>query len=371
MTEKRGTGTEYGQNKLKDRTENYDNATNEKNPKSKLKLLSALIIAIIGVGALYPVVFSDHKTPAEKNEEIIALNANGISIEDNKENKVNVQPAVSDADFDDTAPPTNPSADVISAEKPVAPENLPDEDVQGSSSPNNDSEELLLDIAAPANASADTIPTEKSVDHANEAEKLLDEDVQGIANAVINDSMVKATEEAQKVSHTDIPHQEYEASKFGISGESTPVPAAVQREKSQPKQSSVEQLATIVPDTASTDLNSDDSLKNYTGQSSEAVFHVQSQNTVYVYGTFAAKVYLLPMAKGEKINAYLSDSKGWEVSQLPGNILRIKRAQNKADWSDATDLFLVAGKRTYTLILQAVDQPKLRTDSLRYVEPTT
>ncbi|OTA14237.1 hypothetical protein Xvie_03895 [Xenorhabdus vietnamensis] len=229
-----------------------------------------------------------------------------------------------------TATPTNPSVDVISAEKPVAPENLPDEDAQSSVSSNSNSKELLLDIAAPANSSADAIPTEKPIDHASEAEKLPDEDVQGIANAVINDSMVKATEEAQKASHTDTPFLEYEASKSGISGESTPAPSAVQQEQVQPEQSSVEQLTTIVPDTASTDLNSDDSLKNYTGQSSEAVFHVQSQNTVYVYGTFAAKVYLLPMAKGEKINAYLSDSKGWEVSQLPGNILRIKRAQNKA-----------------------------------------
>lgn len=79
-------------------------------------------------------------------------------------------------------------------------------------------------------------------------------------------------------------------------------------------------------------------------------------------------MYLLPIGKNEKINAYLSDARGWEVNQLPGDILRIKRSPRESEWSDATDLFLVVGKRTYTIILQAVDQPQMRTDSLRYVD---
>ncbi|HCL5581146.1 TPA: hypothetical protein N2N40_002574, partial [Citrobacter freundii] len=97
MTEKRGTGTEYGQEKLKDRADNYDLAADEKKPKSKLKLLGVLIIAIIGVGALYPVVFGGSKTPAEKTEDVITLNSDGVSVGDNV---TTTQPAVAKVDAD-------------------------------------------------------------------------------------------------------------------------------------------------------------------------------------------------------------------------------------------------------------------------------
>ena len=407
MTEKRGTGNEYGQDKLKDRAENYDLAGDEKKPKSKLKVLGILIVTLIGAGALYPVVFGGNTTPAEKSEEVVALNSNGVSVEDSK---TSIPPAVSDADkaaadkaaadkaaadkaaadkaaadkaAADKAAADKAAADKVAADKAAADKaaadkasadkatNDPDKELPAilhSSTPDKavgsfdaDAESRLLDIAAPANPSAEIVSAEQVRQKATG--KLPPEDVKGIADAVIHDPTVKATDEAKKVSELGATVEHYDASKFGIganSGSATnPSPT------SQPAQQVVNSVA------PSENPSSEEMLKSYTGQSTEAFYHTQSQNTVYVYGSFAAKVYLLPLGKNEKINAYLSDAKGWELTQLPGNILRIKRSANKANWSDATDLFLVAGKRTYTLILQAVDQPKLRTDSLRYLEPTT
>ncbi|HCL5580906.1 TPA: hypothetical protein N2N40_002333, partial [Citrobacter freundii] len=227
-----------------------------------------------------------------------------------------------------------------------------------------DAEQRLLDNAAPMNPSTEIVSAEKVQQHAKG--QLPPEDVKGIAEAVIHDPTVKATDEAKKVSQTGTKIEQFDAGKFGIGIGADTSSSAVQQPRSVQHLQPVQQV--VQTRELTSDLNSDDMLKSYTGQSSEVPYHSQSQNTVYVYGSFAAKVYLLPIGKNEKINAYLSDSKGWEVSQLPGDILRIKRSYNKSDWSDATDLFLVAGKRTYTLILQGVDQPKLRTDSLRYVE---
>ncbi|WP_320386025.1 hypothetical protein [Klebsiella oxytoca] len=405
MTEKRGTGTEYGQDKLKDRADNYDLAADEKKPKSKLKLIGVLIIAIIGVGALYPVLFGGSRTPAEKTEEVVALNSDGVSVEDNESPK----PIVTNADTDkaaadkaaadkaaadkaaadkaaadkaaadkaaadkaaadkaaaDKAAADKAAADKVAADKVAADKVTADKaaaDISEKTSDIDEGEQRLLDNAAPLTPSTEIVPAEKVQQHVTG--QLPPEDVKGIADAVIHDPTVKATDEAKKVSQTGTEIEQFDAAKFGI-GTNTVSPA-VQQSRSVQHLQPVQQ---VVENTEqSSDLNSDDMLKSYTGQSSEVPYHSQSQNTVYVYGSFAAKVYLLPIGKNEKINAYLSDSKGWEVSQLPGDILRIKRSYNKSDWSDATDLFLVAGKRTYTLILQGVDQPKLRTDSLRYVE---
>ncbi|EIZ1085924.1 hypothetical protein MPI44_004472 [Klebsiella oxytoca] len=393
MTEKRGTGTEYGQEKLKDRADNYDLAADEKKPKSKLKLLGVIIIAIIGVGALYPVVFGGSKTPAEKTEDVITLNSDGVSVGDNV---TTTQPAVAKVDADkatndkaatdkaaadkaaadkaatdkaaaDKAAADKAAADKAAADKAAADKAAADKATHDISVNSSDAEQRLLDNAAPMNPSTEIVSAEKVQQHAKG--QLPPEDVKGIADAVIHDPTVKATDEAKKVSQTGTKIEQFDAGKFGIgigADTSDTSPSAVQQPRSVQHLQPVQQV--VQNRELTSDLNSDDMMKSYTGQSSEVSYHSQSQNTVYVYGSFAAKVYLLPIGRNEKINAYLSDSKGWEVSQLPGDILRIKRSYNKSDWSDATDLFLVAGKRTYTLILQGVDQPKLRTDSLRYVE---
>ncbi|MGF9638019.1 hypothetical protein AAGK31_10970 [Klebsiella pneumoniae] len=385
MTEKRGTGTEYGQDKLKDRADNYDLTADEKKPRSKLKLLGVLIVAIIGVGALYPVVFGGNKTPAEKTEEVIALNSDGLSVGENETtnqkdaadkaaaDKAAADKAAADKAAADKAAADKAAADKAAADKAVADKAAADKAAADKAAADKaaadktdsytDAEHRLLDNAAPLNPTTEIVSAEKVQEHATG--QLPPEDVKGIADAVIHDPTVKATDEAKKVSQNGTKIQQFDAGKFGIGADSSS--AVIQQPRSNQHLQPVQK---VVEDTEqSSGLNSDDILKSYTGQSSEVSYHSQSQNTVYVYGSFAAKVYLLPLGKNEKINAYLSDPKGWEVSQLPGDILRIKRSINKSEWSDATDLFLVAGKRTYTLILQGVDQPKLRTDSLRYIDP--
>ncbi|MBC4399103.1 histone H1-like repetitive region-containing protein [Klebsiella pneumoniae] len=400
MTEKRGTGTEYGQDKLKDRADNYDLAADEKKPRAKLKLLGVLIVAIIGVGALYPVLFGGSKPPAEKTEEVIALNSDGLPVGENETtnqkdaadkaaadkaaadkaaadkaaadkaaadkaaaDKAAADKAAADKAAADKAAADKAAADKAAADKAAADKAAADKAAADKTDSYTDAEHRLLDNAAPLNPTTEIVSAEKVQEHATG--QLPPEDVKGIADAVIHDPTVKATDEAKKVSQNGTEIQQFDAGKFGIGADSSS--AVIQQPRSNQHQQPIQKV--VEDKEQSSGLNSDDILKSYTGQSSEVSYHSQSQNTVYVYGSFAAKVYLLPLGKNEKINAYLSDPKGWEVSQLPGDILRIKRSINKSEWSDATDLFLVAGKRTYTLILQGVDQPKLRTDSLRYIDP--
>ncbi|MGH5012718.1 histone H1-like repetitive region-containing protein [Klebsiella pneumoniae] len=395
MTEKRGTGTEYGQDKLKDRADNYDLAADEKKPRAKLKLLGVLIVAIIGVGALYPVLFGGSKPPVEKTEEVIALNSDGLPVGENETtnqkdaadkaaadkaaadkaaadkaaadkaaaDKAAADKAATDKAAADKAAADKAAADKAAADKAAADKAAADKAAADKTDSYTDAEHRLLDNAAPLNPTTEIVSAEKVQEHATG--QLPPEDVKGIADAVIHDPTVKATDEAKKVSQNGTEIQQFDAGKFGIGADSSS--AVIQQPRSNQHQQPIQKV--VEDKEQSSGLNSDDILKSYTGQSSEVSYHSQSQNTVYVYGSFAAKVYLLPLGKNEKINAYLSDPKGWEVSQLPGDILRIKRSINKSEWSDATDLFLVAGKRTYTLILQGVDQPKLRTDSLRYIDP--
>ncbi|HBQ2852474.1 TPA: histone H1-like repetitive region-containing protein [Klebsiella pneumoniae] len=390
MTEKRGTGTEYGQDKLKDRADNYDLAADEKKPRAKLKLLGVLIVAIIGVGALYPVLFGGSKPPAEKTEEVIALNSDGLPVGENETtnqkdaadkaaadkaaadkaaadkaaaDKAAADKAAADKAAADKAAADKAAADKAAADKAAADKAAADKAAADKTDSYTDAEHRLLDNAAPLNPTTEIVSAEKVQEHATG--QLPPEDVKGIADAVIHDPTVKATDEAKKVSQNGTEIQQFDAGKFGIGADSSS--AVIQQPRSNQHQQPIQKV--VEDKEQSSGLNSDDILKSYTGQSSEVSYHSQSQNTVYVYGSFAAKVYLLPLGKNEKINAYLSDPKGWEVSQLPGDILRIKRSINKSEWSEATDLFLVAGKRTYTLILQGVDQPKLRTDSLRYIDP--
>ncbi|MFT2261537.1 hypothetical protein ACMWL1_16300, partial [Escherichia coli] len=263
----------------------------------------------------------------------------------------------------DKAAADKAAADKAAADKAAADKAAADKAAADKTDSYTDAEHRLLDNAAPLNPTTEIVSAEKVQEHATG--QLPPEDVKGIADAVIHDPTVKATDEAKKVSQNATEIQQFDAGKFGIGADSSS--AVIQQPRSIQHQQPIQKV--VEDKEQSSGLNSDDILKSYTGQSSEVSYHSQSQNTVYVYGSFAAKVYLLPLGKNEKINAYLSDPKGWEVSQLPGDILRIKRSINKSEWSDATDLFLVAGKRTYTLILQGVDQPKLRTDSLRYIDP--
>lgn len=457
MTEKRGTGENYGKEILNDRAEKYDSSVESKKtkPKSKLKLLAVMLISLIGVGALYPVVFGGKTTPKDKMEEIVAVNASGNPLENGdpekaaadkaaddkaeadrlaaelaeKEKKAAHKVAVEKAEADkkaaaekvladkaeaERAASKQRAADIAASEKAeqeradalleksapdensvaksasdvgtltgAAESNLPPSVVAGTlkaasdiNSNGSQAEETLIDLAAPANPSAELPPSAAIVSAANS--KLPDSDSRSIAKAVINDPTVKSTYETVKVSGEGHETHQYNPSDYGLNNNDAPNPISGPVQKPdyyqphnrmqynpQPSMQAAQVPSHVEP---SKEQTGNDATRNYVGQSSEVGYEIQNQNTVYVYGTFAAKVYLLPLAKGEKINAYLTDKDGWVVNHLPGDILRIERSSNRAKWSAATDLFLVAGKRTYTLILQAVDDPSQRTDSLRYKE---
>ncbi|MEX9216644.1 hypothetical protein AB7Z50_20380 [Providencia rettgeri] len=67
MTEKRGTGAEYGQEILRERSAEAD--TPEPTKKvSKKTVLSVIVAAIIAGGAMTAVILTSDKTPAEKVE---------------------------------------------------------------------------------------------------------------------------------------------------------------------------------------------------------------------------------------------------------------------------------------------------------------
>jgi len=454
MTDKRGTGVDYGQEKLQARAENFDSDVNSetKKPKSKLSVLGVIIVAIIGVGALYPVVFGGKQTPKEKVEEVVPVKPDGTpdlnstihtasdagnSFEKASADKASADKAAADkASADkaaadkaaadkaaadkaaadkaaadkaaadkkaaDTAATVTAAADkaaadtaaadtagtvtagtvtaaadkavaekstdategVASKEDPIVTKKAPGSTLSHSNSPEQD----LLDIAAPSNPTSEILPSDKVVS-TSPSNQLPAEDVKGIAKAVVSDPTVKATDEAQAEASTSSnsvkPFRDYDASKFGIGSGVT----VKQRSNSQNEVPNSPPQQVLPNDNDPAQLNEPGTIKNYVGQTSEVTYEKQSQNTVYLYGQFAAKVYLLPLNKGESINYYLTDKKGWDVKLLPGNILRINRSSDKAAWTDATDLFLVAGKRTYSMILQAVERPQDRTDSLVFATP--
>lgn len=459
MTEKRGTGTDYGQEKLKQRSEESSELNETIQAKKKVGFKKIAVIALVsavGVGSLYPVFFGGNGTPKERTDEVVAIDSKGTLIENGDSAKATADKQADDQavaaqlaaeksaaekeaikkaeaeklaaekkakeekerldkadqerrdsearaaaiaesekagkDHSETGnaivagglsgAASGKSSDAVSGAVPAADDNA---SVPAVGNPNAESEAKLIELAAPASPSADTPPATQVV--STTTSKLPASDEKGIAAAVVNDPTVKATDEAKAqardiVANSDQP-KPFDASKFGLDEQ----PANAANEAGEPhnripqgyapQQQQVSQLERLQrmqqlernrkPNPGSVDV-----LKNYTGQSQEVEYGVQQQHTIFLYDdTFAAKVYLLPLEKGVKINAYLTDSQGWTVSQLPGNILRISRSANRSKWTDATDLFLIAGKRTYTLILQAVDQPVLRTDTLRFVEPKT
>ncbi|EOC0011571.1 hypothetical protein ACI0X9_003255 [Cronobacter turicensis] len=491
MTDKRETGADYGHEEVKDRNENYESEVDSaaKKPKPKKNLFWTFVIAIIGVGALYPVFFDGKHTPKDKVEEVIPVNPDGTpdhiiesssALQPNNvavvssanavssdqvssdraaadkatadkaaadkaaadkaasdkaaadkaaSDKAAADKAAADKAASDKAAADKAAADKAASDKAAADNAADDKDVADKASkesattaipehteslagvaqdkagpPSSEayrissplheatdydsshSEQKLLDIASPSNPTADVIPSDRVVHNAN-SDELPEEDVKGIAKAVVSDPTVKATDEAQatvntsdasKTARTPAPgehtDQQYDPTKFGMGAEEMPSTSLkvqyLNDKQPQPQpqpRPQQEQLIQLENDPAQ--LNEPGTIKNYVGRSSEVVYEKQAQNTIYLYGKFAAKVYLLQLSKGETISSYLTDTKGWEVRQLPGNILRINRSDDRTAWTDATDLFLVAGKRTYSFILQAVERPQDRTDSLVFTTP--
>lgn len=326
MTEVRETVNDKIEEHLKGSAEKNSIEIEEKKPKAKMKIIGALIISIIGVGALSPIFFSGQEE-SDKIEEFVVPNSDNISNTDILPTDTAVAADINkkaDVDKSDGIP-------AISAES---------------------AEQQLLDNAAPMAPSIDIIPAEQIAQNKPSPEG---SPISASAEIPAPTVATGETNVAQAVPQTE----PYDPTKFGIdSADLGPQP---QIQQPQPP--------VIVSVEKSDDSKDGDTLRNYTGQITDTVYKDRSQNTIYVYGNLTTKVFLLPLGENEAINAFLSDSKGWQVSQTPGSILRISRAGDKANWSNVTDLFLVTDKHTYSLILHAVDDPKLRTDSLRYIDP--
>ncbi|MER3364783.1 hypothetical protein ABQD47_09185 [Providencia rettgeri] len=368
MTEKRGTGAEYGQEIFRERSAEAD--TPEPTKKvSKKTVLSVIVAAIIAGGAMTAVILTSDKTPAEKVEAMsVNIGNDGVALTDKvKEDIENSGTQAHESELtnaeavttDSKNEPQTPALEIAELKKNSLPE---------TKTP------VEAEVVEPVMPTAEILPAEDVVKAEQSApiaasnEREYDPAKFGIAEenspeADVSPSLggdVKAAPVAEEQAKAELPAPE-------------PVPTPVPTQAAEPapagspepiRPERVELPATNQFAQPMTMTGSD---LNYTGSALKVEYKAQQQDTVYLYSTFAAKIFLLPTDKGENISAYLSDEKGWQLKLLPGGILRVQRSENKASWSQATDLFIVAGKRTYSLILQGVGEPGQRTDSLRYI----
>ncbi|WP_272570154.1 hypothetical protein [Providencia sp. PROV255] len=363
MTEKRGTGADYGQEILRERSAEAD--TPEPTKKvSKKTVLSVIVAAIIAGGAMTAVILTSDKTPAEKVEALsVDISNDGIALTENVKADIEnsgtqtSEPALTNAEAvktDSENAPETPALEIAQLKKNSLPETETPVEVEAVEPVKPTAEVLPAeDIVKGAQSAPEATNNEREYDPAKFG---ITEDKSPDADfATSQGSDVKTASVADPASvapaQTDRPESLPEANPV-----STPAPEPIRLERVElPATNQFAQPLTMT----GSDLN-------YTGSALKVEYKAQQQDTVYLYSTFAAKIFLLPTDKGENINAYLSDEKGWQLKLLPGGILRVQRSDNKASWSQATDLFIVAGKRTYSLILQGVGEPGQRTDSLRY-----
>ncbi|MEX9997022.1 hypothetical protein AB7W88_02975 [Providencia vermicola] len=365
MTEKRGTGADYGQEILRERSAEAD--TPEPTKKvSKKTVLSVIVAAIIAGGAMTAVILTSDKTPAEKVEALsVDIGNDGVALTEKV--KADIENSGTQA-----SEPAQPNTEAVKTDSENAQETpaLEISQLKKNSLPET---EMPVEVEAvePVKPTAEVLPAE---------------------------DIVKGAQSAPEATNSE---REYDLTKFGIAVDKSPVADVAPLQGGDVKMAPVADPASVDPDQAelttpapvaapapaptpapepirlervelpatnqyAQPLTMTGSDLNYTGSALKVEYKAQQQDTVYLYSTFAAKIFLLPTDKGENISAYLSDEKGWQLKLLPGGILRVQRSDNKATWSQATDLFIVAGKRTYSLILQGVGEPGQRTDSLRY-----
>lgn len=372
MAEKRGTGAEYGQEILRERSAEAD--TTEPTKKvSKKTVLSVIVAAIIAGGAMTAVILTSDKTPAEKVEALsVDISNDGIALTEKVKADIEnsgtqasepVLPNVEAATTDSKSAPETPALEIAQLKKNSEPETETPVEVEATEPVKPTAEVLPAeDVVKGAQSEPEATNNEREYDPAKfgidvdkspeaGAAPLLDGDVK--AAPVVDPAMV-APAQVELPAPPPAPTQSPSPTQV-IAQAPTPAPIRLERVELP----ATNQFAQPLTMTGS-DLN-------YTGSALKVEYKAQQQDTVYLYSTFAAKVFLLPTDKGENISAYLSDEKGWQLKLLPGGILRVQRSENKASWSQATDLFIVAGKRTYSLILQGVGEPGQRTDSLRYI----
>lgn len=393
-----------------------------KKPKSKKTKVAIFIIAVLGLGVLSPFVLPILDTPAERVSDVVELNNDGVSAREAEAVDQKMQHAAKIAKntsaravistnttekvetvVDETLE-TLPT--VVQADSKASPENaeivpaavavidstdmlpfaaqenantLVDDQktpIQSEDKTAASAEDLILSSAMPATDNATpAVPSEiastPTVTTNIPSQPTIQPDISTASGKDITSIGQSIEPSAKDETLGDIeskPSQQYKPEDFGITDEQIQQVQAAEIQNHL-RQSRVNNQALGEYGQAYRVDESNNQLKNYVGEAKEAEYQMQDQNTVYLYSNFAAKIYLLPLDKNDTVNAYLSDPKGWEVKLLPGGIFRINRSDDKAKWTQATDLFIIAGKRTYTIILQGVGEPSIRTDSLRYHLP--
>lgn len=367
MADKRGTGAEYGQEILRERSAEAG-APEPSKKVSKKTVLSVVVATIIAGGAMTAVILTSDKTPAEKVEALsVDISNDGVALTDKV--KEDIQNSGSQA-----VGSSLPVSEAVTTESENTPETpaLEIAQPQKISSPETESPDETVP-AATAAPSTEVIPAEEVVKEAQSAAEVSSNDrefdpakfglpedkAQGAE--VVPEQVDNVKPAAVATTAPTAPSSTIAAPASVVVPAPVPVPDPVRLERVElPATNSFAQNQVVT----GSDLN-------YTGSALKVEYKAQQQDTIYLYNTFAAKIFLLPTDKGDDISAYLSDEKGWQLKLLPGGILRVQRSENKASWSQATDLFIVAGKRTYSLILQGVGEPSQRTDSLRYTSADT
>lgn len=364
MTDKRGTGAEYGQEILRERSAEAS-APEPTKKASKKTVLSVIVAAIIAGGAMTAVILTSDKTPAEKVESLaVDISSDGVALTEKVKADIDsiktpptdpVQPVTESEQAKVESEPAAPALEVSPLKQEASPVVEPVADESNSVTPTTDvkpSEEVV----SKSQAVDETVRTEREYDPAKFG--ITADQSQDAETPPSKGGDTEKPQVAESVPVTPTPTVAVPAAKAPVQAElPAPVPEPIRQERVELP--AINQFAQT-PQMTGSDLN-------YTGSALKVEYKAQQQDTIYLYSTFAAKIFLLPTDKGDEISAYLSDEKGWQLKLLPGGILRVQRSDNKASWSQATDLFIVAGKRTYSLILQGVGEPSERTDSLRYI----
>ncbi|WP_434526456.1 hypothetical protein [Photorhabdus asymbiotica] len=407
MTEKRGTGAEYWQEKLRERSGQSEVNTDKNHDNKKVttkKMLGIIIAAILAGGMIGTIMLTGDKTPNQKiDDAVIELNKYGVNVDDvpNLHNEQATQPSITDGlnasvsiDQDKKTSADEPASASTNANE-KAEDNSESQLVRPEEKTNNANVDENLQIKpSDASVSANDASTVKPGYTDGSEETITTNTTTPVTNVIPPNEVVKSTiqpkseptestgglrlsdnsktESGAAASNGPTRGHNYDPSKFGI----IEAPQAITKPNVKPTEQipvlsfqRTESLPKPFYGQMQDKLTGAD--LNYTGKSVKVEYNQQQQNTVYIYSTFAAKLFLLPLDKNDSVNAYLSDENGWTLSMLPGNIIRVQRAKNKGSWSQATDLFIVAGDRTYSLILQAVGDPEKRTDTLRFFTPET
>ncbi|EYU15084.1 hypothetical protein BA1DRAFT_02354 [Photorhabdus aegyptia] len=406
-TEKRETGTEYGQEKLRERSAQSEVNTDENsgNKKVATKKMPGIIIAAILAGSVTgTIMLTGDKTPNQQvNDAVIELNKDGINVDDVPDLHNEQATPLSIAD-DLNASVSTDQGKGVPVDEPNSASANENEKTEGNfesqlvepeektNNANVDENWQIKPSDTPVSADdantvkpgytdgseeAITINTPTPVTDVVPSNEVVKSTTQSKSESTVSTGSIRPSDNSKTESGTVASNKpagrlNYDLAKFGITEDSqatikldikpanqTPeLPFRRTEFLHKPLYGQMQDMLT------GADLN-------YTGKSVKVEYNQQQQNTVYVYSTFAAKIFLLPLGRNDNVNAYLSDENGWKLSMLPNNIIRVHRAENKGSWSQATDLFIVAGDRTYSLILQAVGDPEKRTDILRFFTPET